>query len=77
VVEIDKRVRRPEFLAHLLASDHIAGALEKQGEHLERLLLEAKLPTVLAQLGRREIKLEDAKARNSARAMAWESWHSK
>jgi uncharacterized protein (DUF1786 family) len=77
VVEIDEGIGGPELLAHLLARNHIAGTLEKQGQHLQRLILKAKLGAVFAQLARGEIKLEEAKAHDSARPIAWEHWHRK
>ncbi len=75
MVEIDEGVGGPEFLAQIIASDHVASALQEQGEHLERLILQAELGAVLAQLAGGEVELEDAKAGDSAGAIAWGSGH--
>ena len=75
MVEIHEGVGGPKFLAQFLARDHIAGALQQQGQHLERLLLQAKLRAVLAQFARGEVELEDSKPRDSAGVIAWESGH--
>jgi hypothetical protein len=58
----------------LFARDHIAGALVQPGQQLKRLLLQAQLRTVPAQLARGEIELEDRKPRKSA-GVALESGH--
>src|SRR5579862_6800658 len=65
VVKIHKCVGRPEFLADLFACDHIAGSLQQQREHAERLLLQTQLRSILAQFPRCEIELEDAEPRDS------------
>jgi hypothetical protein len=74
VVEIHEGVGWPQLLAQLFARDHLAGALEQQGQHLKGLLLQAQLRTILAQLARGEVQLEDSKPHKSA-GVALESGH--
>ena len=66
VVEIHEGVGGPEFLAQLLASHHVASALQQQSQNLKRLLLQTKLGAVLAQFAGGEVELEYSKARDSA-----------
>ena len=75
MVEIHKGVSGPEFLAHLLACDHIAAALEKQGQYLKGLLLQPNSSAILAQLARGQVELKHSKPHDSAGAIALESGH--
>jgi hypothetical protein len=60
VVEVHERIRRPQLLLQLLASDDIPGALKQQHEDFEGLPLQPHTKTVLPQLARPEIQVEDA-----------------
>ena len=52
-------------LAQFLACEHVAGAFQQQGQHLERLLLQPEPRSVLAQLAGPEVQFKDAEARES------------
>jgi hypothetical protein len=58
MVEIDKSVGGPNLRSQLLASDHIAGALEKNGQNLQRLTLQPQSDPVFAQLPCANVQLE-------------------
>ena len=60
-LDIDKRVR-PETLLQLLPRDHLARALQQDGEHLERLPAELQLHAILAQLARLHVCFKCAEA---------------
>jgi len=54
--------------------DHVASALQEQGQNLKRLLLQTKLGAVLAQFAGGEVELEYSKTRDSA-GVALEGGH--
>src|SRR5258708_37782063 len=62
MVEVHKRVGRPEALAQLVARDHFPGSLQEQRQHTERLFLYPAQPTFLTQFTRPKINLKDIKA---------------
>ena len=62
VVEVDEGVGGPELLLQLFAGDDFSGALEQQGEDLERLALQAELDSALAQFACAEVEFEDSEA---------------
>ncbi len=66
MIEIDKRIRRPERRPKLLARHNLARILEQNRQHLKRLLLQLDLLPVFAQLRRGEVRLENAKAHVAA-----------
>jgi hypothetical protein len=68
MVEIDESVGRPNLGAQLLASDHIAGAIQNSGQHLQRLALQAQPYTVFPQLTGANIQFEVFEAQY---ARAW------
>src|ERR1017187_5028346 len=72
VVEVDKSVGGPELLLQLFARDHFTRPLQQQGQHLERLPLQAQHHAALAQFACAEIELKLPKARDSAVVL----WHS-
>jgi len=49
VIKIDKRVPRPEAIAHFIARHDLAGLLQKDDQNLKGLFREFKSQTVLAQ----------------------------
>jgi hypothetical protein len=49
VVEVYKGVSRPELIAQFLSRDQVAVGLQQDGQHLQRLALEAKLYAAFAQ----------------------------
>jgi hypothetical protein len=57
VVEINEGVSRPEFLAEVLAADHLAGVFQQRSENLERLLLQTDFQSLLAKLPSPDIHL--------------------
>src|SRR6516225_2866245 len=62
MVEIDKRVYRPELQAQLLARDQFARTLQQHAQHAQGLFLEAHAPALLAQFSRAQVHFEVAEA---------------
>ena len=58
VIEIDEGVGGPEPLAHRLAGDHLARALEEHHQQLKRLLLQLQPDALAPKLPRLEIDFE-------------------
>jgi hypothetical protein len=63
MVEIDKSIGCPNQRSQLLASDHIAGAIEQSGQDLQRLTLQPQSHTEFAQLPCVEIQLESTETK--------------
>src|SRR5262249_24557068 len=65
VVNVHKGIARPKLLPELLASDNLTCVLEKNYEHLKRLILKFDLHALLAQLAGLQVGLESAKAQHA------------
>jgi hypothetical protein len=63
-IEIDERIGRPESPSHLVARDGFAGAFDQQQQNLQGLLGELDPQTLLAELTRDTVELEDTEPRN-------------
>ena len=55
VIEVDEGVRGPELLLQFFARDDIAGAVEENGQHLERLPLQAQFGSAFAEFAGAEV----------------------
>ena len=62
MIEVDDDPAAPELLPKLFARYDFAGLLQKERQHLQRLLLEPEPETFLAEFARTQIELEYAKA---------------
>lgn len=71
VVEINKGIRRPQAGVKILPCNHFSGALQKRGQHLKGLFLEASLEPVAAELPGTKVYLKDSKADNSVCGVSW------
>jgi hypothetical protein len=60
VVEINKRVRRPELSLNFLSTDDFAGALKQHPQNTHWLFLEPDSHAMLAQFARANVQLENA-----------------
>ena len=61
MIEIHKRVTRPELGVQLFAAHQLAASFQEQLQDLKGLFAELQLQTVLAQLTRNQIQLERPK----------------
>src|SRR5579863_1380299 len=57
VIEIDEGVRRPDLPLKILAGYDLAGVLDQDGKHLQRLASQAQLHTAFSQLSRTSVEL--------------------
>src|SRR5579862_3567440 len=57
VIKIDEGVRRPDLPLQLFAGHDLAGVLDQDGEHLQRLASQAQLHTAFSQLSRTSVEL--------------------
>src|SRR5262249_40524768 len=71
VIEIDKRVSRPQAAAQLFARHHISRSLDQHGEHSEGLILQPYASALLAQLAIRGIHFEHAEAGDAGFRARW------
>ena len=71
VVEVHKRVGRLEAGVQIFPGNDFAGALEKHGQNLKGLLLEANLEAIAAELPGAKVYLKDSKADNSVCGVLW------
>jgi hypothetical protein len=67
VIEVDKDVGGPEALAEFVAGDDLTGALEEDGQELQRLLGQGEFGPVPAELAGLEIELKEAKVNDGLR----------
>jgi hypothetical protein len=65
VIEVDKGVGLPDLGAEFFAGDEIAGPIEKRGQNLERLTLQAELDAAFPELARVSIKLENVETKHA------------
>src|SRR6185369_12966062 len=65
VVEINKSVIRPEFLAEFLPSNHLPRPFQKERQNLKGLFLQTNPGAVLPQFSCGKVCLEDPKTDNS------------
>src|SRR5258708_18642215 len=75
MVEVHEGIGGPQFLAQIFAGHHFSMALQKHGQYLKRLFLQAELDAVLAEFASRKIKLEDSEAHNLFVELAAECRH--
>jgi hypothetical protein len=68
VVEVNEGIGRPILGAQLFTSDHFAGPLQQDREHLERLFLEFDPCALLAQFSRAEVYLKHSEAQDCRRS---------
>jgi hypothetical protein len=59
------KVSGPKLLPELLAGDNLTSVLEKNYEHLKRLILKFDLHALLAQLAGLQVGLESAKTQHA------------
>ena len=52
VIEIDKCIRRPKFLAKVIPRHHLAGVIQQKFQYLEGLFLQSNSAAAFAQLSR-------------------------
>ena len=69
MVEIDKRVGRPQTGSKFLAGDDFTRPLQQKGDDLERLFLKSYLGPVAAQFASPQIDLKDSEAYNLRRTV--------
>jgi hypothetical protein len=62
MIEIDKRIRGPDFFAQLVACNDLTGILQQGNEHLKRLFLEPYAGAVLAQFSGVQVDFKNAEA---------------
>src|SRR5208283_4121068 len=60
VVEVHKRIDRPDLGAKVLASHEVTGALQQDLEHLQGLALQAEFHAVFAKLAGADIEFKGA-----------------
>ena len=70
VIEIDKRVVRPETLPELFARYYFAALLQKQGQDPERLILQLDLPPLFTKFVGPKIDLVNSKAHSFGRSQS-------
>ena len=67
MVEINERVRWPEFLAQFLARHQFAGTKDERLQNFKGLVLQTDLPTSFAELVVAQVNLEDPKMNDLGR----------
>jgi hypothetical protein len=65
VLEVAKRLGRPELLLQLFASDEFSGAKQQRFENLKRLPGQTDSDALFAEFPSTQVDLEDAKADDS------------
>jgi len=58
IIEIHKRIRRPQLAPQFLSRHNLPGILQQQRQHLERLILQTNLQPALAELAGRKVHLK-------------------
>src|SRR5579864_6072151 len=62
VIEIHESIGRPKTLPQFLTGDYGPSTFQQESQHCKRLLLQAQLAVLFAQLPRSQISFEDAEA---------------
>ena len=65
MVEVDKCIRRPNFLAQFFPGDKFARLLEQNGKDLIGLPLQRNPKSILSQFSTAKVRLEQAEAKTS------------
>jgi hypothetical protein len=73
VVELDDGVVGPQHLAQLFAGHQLARPVQQHDQDSERLLVEANLDPVLAQLGGLNVEFERAEAEDASQNIPFET----
>lgn len=60
IFELDECILGPKPILKLLSPDYLPGMLEKNQQHLQRLLVQFDSDTLLTQVSRRRIQFEQA-----------------
>jgi hypothetical protein len=69
VLEVDKRIGRPEPLAQLVARDDAAGPLEQRLQQPQRLILKVDAASLAAQVSGSRVELERPEPRRAGAGM--------
>ena len=77
VVEVHEGVGRPQFLAHLLACDHVAGTLSSNASTWNGCSCSRNFAPFLRSSPGSEVEFEYSKPRDSAGPIVLESGHKK